>query len=167
MPGVLIYGFGPYMGLSDNVTEATIRILPGSVRAQRKVFEVRFDRRMFERTLERIRPSVVIGMGQHPRARKLRIERTARSGRRVRAVSLALPRTTDTTVTYDAGRYVCNYSMWVVQGWCAKHRARFAFLHVPRRWPPRKLAAYLGRCVSALRKDGASRSSRRGLVRSR
>lgn len=167
MPGVLIYGFGPYMGFADNVTETTIRVLPRSLHAQRKVFDVRFDRGMFERTLERIQPEVVIGMGQHPRARKLRIERMARSGRSVRAVSLGLPRTADTTVTYDAGRYVCNFSMWVVQGWCAKNDARFAFLHVPRRWPPRRLAAYLVKCVSAVRTDGASRSSRRGPARSR
>jgi pyrrolidone-carboxylate peptidase len=163
--GVLVYGFGPYQTYRVNVTERTVRSLPPRLHVHRRVFAVRFDRRMFERTLERLRPGIVIGLGQHPRARKLRLERRAHQRgkpRVARFVSLALPRTAGTTVTYDAGDYVCNFSMWVVQGWCAKHGGRFAFIHVPKDYPPARLAAYLGKCLTALRKDDAARSSRRG-----
>jgi len=167
MPAVLVYGFGPYMSYTENVTEAAIRALPRRLRAHRMVFDVKFDRGMFERVLERWRPDFVIGMGQHPRARKLRLERIARRGRARRAVSLDLPRTAFTTATYDAGDYVCNFSMWVVQSWCAKRGARFAFIHVPRDFPPARLASYLETCLSGLRRDAAGRSSPRGQGRSR
>ncbi len=167
MAGVLVYGFGPYMGFRENVTEKTIRALPRSLRAHRKVFAVKFDRGMFERELERVRPEVVIGMGQHPRARKLRLERIAKRGAVRRTVSLRLPRTPDTTTTYDAGGYVCNFSMWVVQEWCAKHAARFTFIHVPRAYPPARLATYLAKCLSGLRRDAGARSSPRGQARSK
>jgi len=180
MPAPLIYGFGPYRGYRDNVTERTVRALPGSLRVHRKVFDVRFDRRMFERTLDRLRPEIVIGLGQHPRARKLRLERRARRvGQRIRAkppaagargarfCSLDLPRTRDTTVTYDAGDYVCNFSMWVVQGWCERNGARFAFIHVPKDYAPSRLADYLARCLRKVRRDGAARSSRRDRGRSK
>lgn len=170
MPRILVYGFGPYQSFRDNVTERTIRALPPRLRVQRRVFDVRFDRRMFERALERARPDVVIGLGQHPRARKLRLERRAHARgdpARARFVSLALPRTARTTVTYDAGDYVCNYSMWVVQGWCAKRGARFGFIHVPKDYPPARLAAYLERSLRFRGTGGAARSSRRGPARSR
>lgn len=167
---VLVYGFGPYQCYATNVTEQAIRALRPRAGVQRRVFDVRFDRGMFERTLERLRPRLVIGMGQHPRARKLRIERRARpvgNATAPRFVSLDLPRTPGTTRTYDAGDYVCNFSMWVVQGWCAENGARFAFIHVPRTLSPARVVDYLERCLSSLRTDGAARSSRRVPDRSR
>lgn len=167
MSGVLVYGFGPYMSFADNVTEKTIRALPRRVRAHLMVFDVKFDRDMFERALERLRPDIIIGMGQHPRARKLRLERIARRGGIRRTMSLRLPRTAQTTVTYDAGDYVCNFSMWVVQAWCERHGARCAFIHVPMDYPPARLAAYLETCLSGLRTGAAGRSFPRGRGRSR
>lgn len=170
MAGALVYGFGPYQSYTSNVTERTLRQARFGPGVHRHVFDVKFDRAMFERVLERVRPGVVIGTGQHPRARKLRLERVAREpggGKGRRRVSLALPQTAGTTTTYDAGDYVCNFSMWVVQAWCAKRGARFAFIHVPAGFAPRALEAYLARCLRTPRRDAAARSSPRGPARSR
>jgi pyrrolidone-carboxylate peptidase len=170
MAAVYIYGFGPYMSFRDNVTERTVRALPRIAGVQRRVFEVKFDRAMFERALARARPDIVIGLGQHPRARKLRLEQRShpRGNPRVaRFVSLRLPRTADTTVTYDAGDYVCNFSMWVAGAWCARSGARFAFIHVPRDYAPARLVRYLRLCLRKCRTDAAARSSPRGRARSR
>ncbi len=170
MPRVLIYGFGPYMSFRENVTEKTIRTLPRMAGVRTRVFDVRFDRAMFERALARAKPDIVIGLGQHPRARKLRLERRAhprgdpRTGRRV---TLDLPHTADTTVTYDAGDYVCNFSMWIAGGWCGKNGARFAFIHVPGGYPPRRLARYLGDCLRKSRTGAGARSSLRAPGRSK
>lgn len=170
MPRVLIYGFGPYRQFHDNVTERTIRSLPRVAGVRTVVFDVRFDRAMFERALARANPELVIGLGQHPRARKLRLERRAhpkgkpRTGRRV---TLDLPRTADTTTSYDAGDYVCNFSMWVACGWCSQRGARFAFIHVPGGYAPRRLASYLWNCLRKLRTDAGARSSLRGRGRSK
>lgn len=170
MGKVFLYGFGPYQSFRDNVTEKTIRALPRIAGVQRRVFEVKFDRAMFERALARAKPDIVIGLGQHPRARKLRLEQRCHprgNPRTARFVSLRLPRTADTTVTYDAGDYVCNFSMWVAGGWCRQSGARFAFIHVPRGYAPERLVHYLSDCLRKCRMDAAVRSSPRGRVRSR
>ena len=153
MPGVLIYGFGPYQSFRTNVTERTLRSMQAPRGTVLHVFDVRFDRAMFERVFERVRPAAVIGLGQHPRARRLRLERRAHprgNPAKARYVTLDLPRTDDTTVTYDAGDYVCNFSMWVGTDWCARHGARYAFVHVPKDYAPAKLEAYLRHAVGRL-----------------
>ena len=115
----------------------------------KEVFEVRFSRRMFENTFETVRPDVILGLGQHPRAHKLRIER--RTYKRdhpaqARFVNLSLPHTSETTVAYDAGNYVCNYSMWVSTTWCLQNNARSGFLHIPKDYSTKRLEKYVMEC---------------------
>ncbi len=153
MRPILVYGFGPYLSFRDNVTERTLRAMKAPRGVVLHVFDVKFDSSMFERVFERVRPSAIIGLGQHPRARKLRLERRAHARgnpSRGRFVTLDLPRTRDTTVTRDAGNYVCNFSMWVGTDWCARHGARYAFVHVPKDYAPAKLEAYLRHAVGRL-----------------
>ena len=91
MQRILIYGFGPYKHYTSNVTEAALRDmkLPGN--AFKKIFEVRFDRHMFETIFETVQPDVILGLGQHPRARKLRIERRTHKRGRPSQTRLATP----------------------------------------------------------------------------
>ena len=149
MQRILIYGFGPYQQYTSNITEALLcdTRLPRNV--FKEVFEVRFSRRMFENTFETVRPDVILGLGQHPRARKLRIERRTHKrdhSAQARFVNLSLPHTSETTVAYDAGNYVCNYSMWVSTAWCLQNDTRFGFLHVPKNYSMKRLEKYV-RCV--------------------
>ncbi len=170
MRPVLVYAFGPYQSFDTNVTQRTLEAMRAPKGVVLHVFDVKFRRAMFERVFERVRPAAIIGLGQHPRARKLRLERRAHSrGNRSRArfVTLDLPRTRDTAVTYDAGDYVCNFSMWVGTDWCARHGARYAFVHVPKDYAPERLEAYLRKAIKLLQRDGAERSSLRGPGRSR
>lgn len=170
MRPVLVYAFGPYQSFDTNVTERTLRAMKAPKGVVLHVFDVRFNTTMFERVFERVRPAAIIGLGQHPRARKLRLERRAHprgNPSRARFVTLDLPRTRDTTVTRDAGDYVCNFSMWVGTGWGARHGARYAFVHVPKDYAPGRLEAYLRKAIRLLRTDGGGRSSLRGPDRSR
>ena len=149
MQRILIYGFGPYQQYTSNITEALLcdTRLPRNV--FKEVFEVRFSRRMFENTFETVRPDVILGLGQHPRARKLRIERRTHKrdhSAQARLVNLSLPHTSETTVAYDAGNYVCNYSMWVSTTWCLQNDTRFGFLHIPKDYSMKRLEKYV-RCV--------------------
>ena len=75
MHRILIYGFGPYQQYTTNITEALLRDIRLPRNVFTEVFDVRFSRRMFENTFETVQPDVILGLGQHPRARKLRIER--------------------------------------------------------------------------------------------
>lgn len=155
---ILVYGFKPYGPYTENITERLIARLPARSRTVKKVFEVRFDAAMFESELARTKPDIVIGLGQHPRARKLRIERKAhnrrkqpggdllpivRNGPKSYFATLELPHTAATTVTYDAGTYVCNFSMSVMARYCARTGARFGFIHVPKDYPVARLVRYI------------------------
>ena len=147
----LIYGFGPYLHFSENITQQLLESLSANKRYSKKVFDVRFDRKMFEAVLEKEKPAWVLGMGQHRRARKIHIERCARNwmigegfpkGKEIRRggpeklwATLPVEKTEETTITYNAGSYVCNYSMWVVGEWCEKKGVPFGFLHVPKFCP--------------------------------
>jgi len=169
---ILVYAFKPYGIYNKNVSEQVLSRIPGSKSVIKKVFEVRFDAGMFTKTLREINPAVVLGLGQHPRARKLRIERKARnikknqdglettivpSGPAVRFANLPLPVTGQTTVTYDAGSYVCNYSMYLTGQFCEKSGGRFGFIHIPKEYDLSVLKHYLSQVidkVSVVQKTG-------------
>ena len=149
MQRILIYGFGPYQQYTSNITEFLLRSMKLPRNVFKEVFEVRFNRHMFETIFETVRPDVILGLGQHPRARRLRIERRTHKrnhSAQARFVNLSLPHTSETTVTYDAGNYVCNYSMWVSTAWCLQNDTRFGFLHVPKDYSMKRLEKYV-RCV--------------------
>ena len=152
MQRILIYGFGPYQQYTSNITEVLLRSMKLPRNVFKEVFEVRFSRRMFEKTFETVRPDVILGLGQHPRARKLRIER--RTYKRdhpaqARFVNLSLPHTSETTVAYDAGNYVCNYSMWISTTWCLQNDARSGFLHIPKDYSTKRLEKYVRRVIES------------------
>ena len=114
---------------------------------------------MFQREFDSTRPEFIIGLGQHSRARKIRIERRAqnlmRRGRRPPdrqieriqtqsvTANLRLPVCAGTTLAYDAGTYVCNYSMWQMHSWCQHHSAYWAFLHIPQHANVLEVVEYL------------------------
>jgi pyrrolidone-carboxylate peptidase len=152
MHRILIYGFGPYQHYASNITEVTLRDMKLPRNMFKRVFDVRFDRQMFENVFETVQPDVILGLGQHPRARKLRIERRSHNRGRstqTRFATLSLPQTSETTVAHDAGDYVCNYSMWVGIEWCMRNNARYGFLHVPKDYSPKKLARYVSRAITS------------------
>jgi len=126
--------------------------------AQCVIFETRFNRKMFEQALEKYNPKVIIGLGQDGRARKIRIERKAinwrkglltpgrnisKQGPNYRYVSLKVASTSDSTVTYDAGDYVCNYSMYLMAEYGERTKARFAFFHIPVNADIKKTARFV------------------------
>jgi len=163
---VLVYGFGPYGQFEHNVTEAVVRSLRRRGDLVTAVFNVRFNRAMFLRVLKRHTPRMIIGLGQHRTAHKLRLERKAvnQMGRRgatlkpidprgpdARFVNLYLAETAGTTVAYDAGTYVCNFSMYLALDYCGTRGCRFAFVHIPKDYDVAAAADYLGTAIAAAR----------------
>ncbi len=93
---------------------------------------------------------MVLSLGQHPRAHKIRIERRAvnlrqerknekpqkieANGPRYRFVNLKLRPDRAARVTYNAGTYVCNFSMYIFSRAAMKRGFLFAFLHIPKNY---------------------------------
>ena len=148
MPGILLYGFGPYDSHETNISGELVNgmRLPRSV--QRRVFDVCFDRTMFIEAIERHDPEIIIGLGQSARSRKIRIERKAvnlmgERGAKTRPISghgpghlfmsLEIPHDDRSRLSWDAGTYVCNFSMYVIAEHCHGSGRRCGFVHFPKR----------------------------------
>lgn len=143
-----MYGFEPYGRHKVNISKGIIQRLSNN-KVSKIIFPTQFEKELFINTLDKIKPNIIIGLGQHPRARKIRIERTARNlfGRKKDipksidinlpdrlSVSLKIKPSKNLRVSYDAGKYVCNYSMFIVQNWANKNNSQFAFIHIPKNY---------------------------------
>ena len=162
---LLIYAFKPYGPYRNNISEQLIQALPGHQNIQKRVFKVEFDYQMFYSAFEELSPDIIIGMGQHPRARKIRIERKAsntmkRADGTIQAIKVGAPlarfsnvklaNTPITTVTYNAGTYVCNYSMYVMGEYSLATGTRFGFLHLPMGMGIEPMKNYISNCCDRL-----------------
>ena len=113
---LLIYGFGPYLGFHDNVTEKIVRKLPKRRWLKKVIFPVRFHRSQFINAIKAYDPDVILGLGQCSRGRLLRIESTAinqrrnsksEKARRIAAVRhLALSRVMQLISAHTDGRFL-------------------------------------------------------------
>jgi pyrrolidone-carboxylate peptidase len=55
-------------------------------------------------------------------------------------------------ISYDAGDYVCNFSMYVILDYLRRHRqdARFGFVHVPHYYDLKRAAGFLRKLLKVL-----------------
>lgn len=156
----LVYGFKPFLGQGKNVTEQVIKRLHLPDDCVKMVFPVRFSRRQFAEALDRWRPRYVLGMGQCPAGGGIRVEKlamnsrsAARAGAMSRPIEPGGPRSIPVNweleqprggrLSFDAGQYVCNYSMYSFLRECARYGTRYAFMHIPADHPPGKVAMYV------------------------
>ena len=163
---IFVYGFGPYKRWRDNITVEVLDRLRDREGLVKKIFDVKFDEDMFISGIRDIGPNVVIGLGQHPCARKIRIERRAvnrkresreeeprpiaREGPERLHVNLKILRGPNMRVSYDAGDYVCNFSMYVYIRYCVHRGIKFAFLHIPMNADADETAGCLERIIDGL-----------------
>ena len=162
MPGILLYGFGPYDSHETNISGELVRAIQLPRNVSREVFDVQFDRAMFIDAIRRHGPAIIIGLGQSARSRKIRIERRAvnlmgERGKKKRPISrhgpdhlsmsLDVPHDDQARLSYDAGTYVCNFSMYVIAEHCRDSRRRCGFIHLPKRYDMRHAEAFVGKLV--------------------
>jgi pyrrolidone-carboxylate peptidase len=166
---VFVYGFGQYRNFKDNITQHVVRKLPASRNLKKVVFSVRFDERQFIAALRKHRPDVVLGLGQCSTGRMLRIERRAinkkrntknekphaitRGGSKWLSTSLKLEKSSwdkQAKMSYDAGDYVCNFSMYVILDYLRRHspKACFGFIHIPHDYDPKRAAKFVEKILN-------------------
>jgi pyrrolidone-carboxylate peptidase len=164
MPRILLYGFGPYDNHETNISGELVREirLPG---VQRRVFDVCFDRSMFIDAVDACDPDLVIGLGQSARSRKIRIERKAvnlmgersekkrpinRQGPEQIFMPLDIPYDERARLSYDAGTYVCNFSMYVIADHFRGSGRLSGFVHLPKRCDMRDAEIFVKQFVEKL-----------------
>lgn len=165
---VLIQAFEPFGAYRRNITMAIAAALPLQADWRVRVLPVRFDEAVFREPLESLKPRWILGLGQCPRGERLRIERRAFNQMRDRTQGLEavidpagpaqiapnwrLSPNHWVRNSYDAGRYVCNYSMYFYSRLAAEYGYQYAFVHIPRDFPLQRATAQI---LRLLRQGGA------------
>ena len=127
---VLIYGFGPYRQWKDNVTEKIIKRVKQRKNLKKVIYEISLNQNNFLDKIEKFKPDLIIGMGQNHRLKKINIERKAinlkrknkkdkpvkilKNGPNHYFVNLKLKNDKYSRISYNAGRYICNFSMYTI-----------------------------------------------------
>ncbi|OGD62483.1 hypothetical protein A2160_00170 [Candidatus Beckwithbacteria bacterium RBG_13_42_9] len=158
MKKILIYGFDPYQGFKENISAEIVRKIPGRNNLTKVIFPVKFNAHIFRQKIKEIDPNIIIGLGQRPRSRKIRIERKAQNLFGVKAekpkiilknhpkyliLNLKLNADKNSYISYKTGRYVCNFSMYVISHFCQNKNIKFSFLHIPQKYHLAKAVKFI------------------------
>ncbi|MFW5782835.1 MAG: hypothetical protein ACOCWO_06050 [Candidatus Muiribacteriaceae bacterium] len=162
---LLIYGFRPFLGYCENITEKIISRIPLRPDLHTHIFDVQFDKDMFLNKSREVSPDIIVGMGQCHKGKRLRVEMIARNVMHDRETAekslidptaprtiksdLKLYRKKGTRRSYDAGDYVCNFSMFTYLHKPGRDY-RYVFLHIPRNFPVIQTAAQISRMCDQL-----------------
>lgn len=167
-PRIFVYGFQPFLHYSDNITQKIIHILQTEKTFDNvfyDVLSVDFQPTIFSNPIERIQPHLVLGMGQYPRGTKIRIERKAYNWQRDKTRLDTHNGPIDATGadheipnwsiapnamswrSYNAGRYVCNYSMYHMCQLSKMYHFRYAFLHIPKDMNLQQAVGFIKDCL--------------------
>ena len=150
---ILLYGFKLFGKYKTNISERVVNNIQPRQGLVKVVFPVKFNKSLFTRTVKQVRPDVILGIGQCGRGNKIRIERTAHNqGQHVRHVSLQLRPDAVSRISYDAGDYVCNFSMVTILDALRRTSTKFAFIHVPQAFNLDKAVQFVERQLKAIKK---------------
>lgn len=146
-PKILIYAFEPFGKYRSNTSARVLAALPDHSDWYKAVLPVRFEAPIFLDFAQSVDADYILGLGQCPRGKLIRIERKAFNWMGDRSSDLnqaiddgpdsiscnwRIPVTSQRRDSYDAGRYVCNYSMYVLNRYAQAHGKKYAFLHIPK-----------------------------------
>lgn len=167
-PRILVYGFQPFLHYHDNITQKLIGRLQAEhafTNVTYTVLPVDFEPEIFHKPIAQIRPQWVLGMGQYPRGQKIRIERKAVNWQRDKTRldthnGPINPQGADHKVpnwsiapdamswrSYNAGRYVCNYSMYQLCQLSESYAFHYAFLHIPKDMDIEQAVGFIKSCL--------------------
>lgn len=140
---ILVYAFSAWGKNNRNLSETVLQEL--KLPLEKHLFKVRFDQKPFLDLLNND-ISHIIGLGQYPTGKYIRIEQVAHNiygtkqkgyqsineGPICLTVDLKLKPTSKSHLTYNAGKFVCNFSMYTILYHKHSHQ-KFAFLHIPKK----------------------------------
>ena len=138
----LVYAFESWGKNNANISEQVLKRL--GLPVDKQILKIRFDFQVF-RNIVNQNYSQIIGLGQYPSGKTIRIEQVAQNTYGTRSkgyhpidegpnqitTDLKLIPTNNSTLTSDAGRFVCNYSMYSILRMKSDSQ-RFAFIHIPK-----------------------------------
>lgn len=162
---ILVFGFKPYGKYKTNISEIIVNKLRNKKISKKIILPITFNRNRIIKKIKEIKPDVILGVSQHPRARKIRIERKAKNmiklrkeklkftnknSKKVLFTNLKIKKINGTTITYNPGTYVCNFVMFNIMDYIIKNDKdiKFAFLHIPKKYNIRKGISTINKIIN-------------------
>lgn len=155
---ILLYGFKQFKNHKQNITQEIIQAIPSKKGLYKKVFPVKFDRKMFLDAVNKFKPDVIIGLGQCSQGNKIRIERRAvnlykgnkkivKNKPKYLFSNIKIKPDRNSYISYDAGKYVCNYSMYLMADYADQNKIKFAFVHIPEKYSKDKAQKFINKII--------------------
>lgn len=164
---ILIYGFGPFKKYKKNISEEVVKKISGK-RITNVILPVIPNQKTILSKIKKWKLEVILGIGQTGRGKLIRIERKAKNiyksekskkerkisqkGKSQYLVNLKLKKIPGTRISYDAGKYLCNFSIYVIMNLIKKRglKTKFAFLHIPRDYGIRRATRVVKKLLSQI-----------------
>jgi len=165
MKKILLYGFKPFKKFKKNISEEVVKNI--DMKFKKVILPVVPKKEIILDKIKRYQPEIIIGIGQCRKGKLIRIERKAKNryktkearkvkidkrGRDQYLVNLKLKKIPGTKISYSAGEFLCNFSMYVIMDFIKKRglKTEFAFLHIPRDYKARKAIRLIKKLISQI-----------------
>ena len=158
---ILIYGFKSYKHWKKDVTSKILRKIPKKTNIVKVILPIKFEKKPILDKIRKHKPDLIIGIGQHSRGRKVKIERIAKNIKKVNrkaeetmiskkgsksmTLNLKIDSGGESWTSYDAGNGICNYSMYVVSS--NAKGSKFVFFNFPKKYDPKRAAEIINRRI--------------------
>lgn len=167
---ILIYGFKPFKKYKKNISEEIVKRL-NKRKYIKVILPIVYKKKYILNKIKKHQPDIIIGFGQTGR-KLIKIERKAKNtcekerpkvkekinlkGPKQYLVNLKLRNTLGTRISYNAGEYLCNFSMYVVLDFIKKKRlkTKFAFIHIPKNYGLRKAVKVVKKLLLQINEGG-------------
>lgn len=158
---ILIYGFKPWGKLDKNISQEIIKKIKLKKNIKKIIFDVKSEKKQFKEVLK-YKPNIIFGLGMCGRGEKIRIERKAKNIRKAKKdeklkaidkrgkdifVNIKIKNDKNSRISYDAGWYICNFSMYVILKSIKKNQ-KYAFFHIPKDYDLKKAVKFFSKVIN-------------------
>ncbi len=143
----LLYGFKPWGKLDKNISQEILKRIKSNKNLKKVIFKVNFNKKKLINPIIKFKPDIILGLGMSGKGNKIRIEKKAlnilnkydnkpkkkisKSGKEF-FVNLRIKKDNNSRISYYAGDYVCNYSMYVILDYIKNKNIKYGFIHIPK-----------------------------------
>lgn len=161
---ILIYGFKPWGKLNKNIGQEIIKRIKLKKNIKKIIFDVKFEKKQFKEALK-YKPDIILGLGMCGRGKKIRIERKARNIKKTKKdeklriidkegkdifVNIKIKNERNSRISYNAGWYICNFSMYVLLK-NIKNNQKYAFFHIPKNYDLMKAIKFFSKIIDEIK----------------
>lgn len=168
MKKFIVYAFEPFGKHNTNISEEVLKSLPKLANFRKHLLKVNFRysdifTEEFRKDIEEFAPDVIIELGQYPKGEKIRIETIAQNKMKSKSIqerkidpggpdilkaSYSISPDEHSMLSENAGKYVCNYSMYKILQYLEGKDIMFAFLHIPKSFDVQVASDFVRELVS-------------------